>query len=445
MALENEKRRTIDCPERRPRIASSFFPLQTRGKPTRLSGRFHRCSGFLSHCLPEFMNKRSTHEPLQWIDNELAELECRGLRRRLADRVGAQGAVVKLDGRELVNFSTNDYLGLAADQRLTEAVRAALDEQGWGAGASPLISGHSELHRQLEERLAEFEQAEAALVFPSGFAANAGALAALAGPGDVVFTDRKNHASLLDGCRLSRADVKVYPHGDWQRLDQFLERDTGHERRLIVTDSLFSMDGDTAPLPALVEVAERHGAMLMIDEAHATGVFGASGRGLAEAQGVETRIPVRVGTLSKAFGSHGGYVVGQRRLIDWLVNRARPYVFSTAAPAAVAAASLAALDIVTTEPERRVTLLEQAADLRRRLTEHGWNVGNSVSQIIPVVVGEAEAAVRLSAALRERGLFVPAIRPPTVPKDEACLRISLSYAHSSEMIDGLVEALGEMR
>ena len=205
------------------------------------------------------------------------------------DRVGAQGAIVRLDGRELVNFSTNDYLGLAADPRLTQAVRTVLDDHGWGAGASPLISGHSDLHRQLEDKLALFEQAEAALVFPSGFAANAGTIAALVGPGDIVFTDRKNHASLLDGCRLSRADVKVYPHGDWQQLDRLLERDSDHERRLIVTDSLFSMDGDLAPLVQLADLADRYDAMLMIDEAHATGVFGASGRGVAEAQEVESR------------------------------------------------------------------------------------------------------------------------------------------------------------
>lgn len=391
------------------------------------------------------MNNPSAHESLDWIDGELADLERRGLRRRLVDRVGTQGAIVRLDGQELINFSTNDYLGLAADPRLTEAVRSALDGQGWGAGASPLISGHSDLHRRLEEKLAEFEQTEAALVFPSGFAANAGTIAALVGPGDVVFTDRKNHASLLDGCRLSRADMKVYPHNDWQRLDRLLSQDSGHGRRLIVTDSLFSMDGDVTPLAHLADVAERHKAMLMIDEAHATGVFGASGRGVAEAQNVESRVEVRVGTLSKALGSHGGYVVGERRLIDWLVNRARPYVFSTAAPAAVAAASLAAMDIVVHEPERRTKLLERAADLRRRLANLGWSVGDSVSQIIPVVVGEAEAAVQLSARLREIGMFVPAIRPPTVPKGEACLRISLSYSHASEMIDQLVDGLGDVR
>ncbi len=391
------------------------------------------------------MTHPSTHKSLEWIDAELADLETHGLRRRLADRVGAQGAEVRWAGRRLVNFSSNDYLGLAADPRLTQAVQAVLEEQGWGAGASPLISGHSDLHRQLEERLAKFEQAEAALVFPSGFAANAGTIAALVGPGDVVFTDRKNHASLLDGCRLSRADVKVFPHADAERLDHLLQRDSEHGRRLIVTDSLFSMDGDVAPLGQLVEVAQRHGAMLMIDEAHATAVFGVSGRGVAEAQGVEANIPIRVGTLSKALGSHGGYVVGERRLIEWLVNRARPYVFSTAAPAAVAAASLAALDVVVAEPERRTMLLDRAAELRCRLAEQGWNVGTSGSQILPVVVGQAETAVCLSNALREEGLFVPAIRPPTVPKGEACLRISLCYGHSPEMIDRLVTVLGKSR
>lgn len=389
------------------------------------------------------MNQHRHHASLDWVDGALADLERKDLRRQLLDRVGAQGAIVRLNGQSLVNFSTNDYLGLAADPRLTAAVRAALDDQGWGAGASPLISGHSNLHQQLEARLAAFEQAEAALLFPSGFAANAGTIAALVGAGDAVFTDRKNHASLLDGCRLSRADVKVYPHNDWQRLDRLLQRDSGHERRLIVTDSLFSMDGDVAPLSELAEVADRHGAMLMIDEAHATGVFGSAGRGVAEAQGVEERVPIRVGTLSKAFGSHGGYVVGDGRLIEWLVNRARPYVFSTAAPAAVAAASLAALDIVIHEPQRRTSLLEAAARLRDRLVHLGWNVGHSTSQIIPVIVGEAEAAVQLSTALREKGMFVPAIRPPTVPKGEACLRISLSSAHSSEMVDQLVDALAE--
>lgn len=382
--------------------------------------------------------------PLAWIDDELAGLERRGLRRRCPRREGPQTARLSLEGRPLVNFSSNDYLGLAADPRLTAAVRAALDREGWGAGASPLVSGYSEAHRQLEDELAHFEGTEAALLFGSGFAANAGCVAALVGPGDVIYGDRKNHASLLDGCRLSRADVRVYPHGDWRRLERQLAQSGRYRRRLIVSDSLFSMDGDLAPLADLVALAERYEAMLMIDEAHATGVFGPQGRGVAEQLGVEAQIPIRVGTLSKALGSVGGFVAGSRTLVEWLVNRARPYIFSTAAPAACAAAARAALAIVAEEPQRRAGLLERAAGLRARLQEQGWHTGLSESQIIPVRVEEPERAVRLSRALRDRGFFVPPIRPPAVPEGESCLRISLTAAHTPEMIDHLVEAMGTL-
>lgn len=337
-----------------------------------------------------------------------------------------------------MNFGSNDYLGLAADRRLVIAVRDAIQEAGWGAGASPLVSGHSELHRRLEARLAEFEGTEAALVFGSGYAANTGTIAALVGPGDVVFTDRKNHASILDGCRLSRADVRPYPHGNWQELGRLIGRTAAARRRLIVTDSVFSMDGDLAPLTELAALADRHGAMLMVDEAHATGVFGDRGRGVAEWLELEDRVHVRMGTLSKALGSIGGFVAGSRPLIDWLANRARSFVFSTASPAVAAAAGLAALGIVRDEPGRRRTLLERASALRHALAAQGWDIGPSASQIIPLVVGTPEAAVRLSAALADRGLFVPAIRPPTVPEGEACLRISLTWAHSPEMIDRLL-------
>ena len=387
-----------------------------------------------------------TNRPLAWIDAELDTLEQQGLRRRLLTRSSTQAARIVIDGRELLNFGSNDYLGLAADPRLANAVARAVAQEGWGSGASPLITGHASLHAELERRLAELEGTEAALLFPSGFAANMGTIAALAGPGDVVFTDRKNHASLLDGCRLSRADVRVYPHGDWQRLDDLLAR-TGHRhrRRLIVTDSLFSMDGDLAPLAELAQLAARHEAMLMIDEAHATGVFGASGRGVAEHLGVHDGVHVRVGTLSKALGCIGGFVAGSRSLIEWLVNRARPYVFSTAAPAAMAAAALAALDIVAREPERRRTLLAQAETLRNELAADGWNVGRSASQIVPLIVGEPVWAVELSARLRDRGIFAPAIRPPTVPDGEACLRISLTAGHAPEMIAALRFALRELK
>ena len=389
------------------------------------------------------MTNHTTHNPLEWIEDGLADLEKQGLRRKLAVRWGRQADVIDLDGHRVVNFGSNDYLGLAADPRLATAVAAATD--GWGAGASPLISGHAALHRELEDRLAEFEGTEAALLFTSGFAANSATIAAVVGPGDVVFTDRKNHASLFDGCRLSRADIRVYPHRDHRRLDRLMQSGTEYRRRLIVTDSLFSMDGDVAPLAELADIARRRDAMLMVDEAHATGVFGAGGCGLCEQLGVEDGVHIRIGTLSKALGSIGGFVAGSRPLIDWLLNRARPYIYSTASPAAVAAAGIAALDIVREEPHRRRTLLAAAASFRAALVSQDWDIGDSATQIVPIVIGDSRRASKLSAALREAGFFVPAIRPPTVPQDEACLRVSLSFAHDDGQVQGLLETLKRLR
>lgn len=378
---------------------------------------------------------------LDWIDEELATLEALGLRRSLTERAGPQGAVVEFDGQRLINFGSNDYLGLAASQELTSAVRRALDECGWGSGASPLVTGRGQFHARLETALAEFEETEAALLFPSGFAANVGAVAALAGKGDLVLSDAKNHASLIDGCRLSGARVQIYPHGHPELLEKHLQQAGGFRRRLIVTDSLFSMDGDLAPLDVLADLAERHSAMLLVDEAHATGVFGAAGRGGCEHFGVERRVPIRVGTLSKALGASGGFVVGSRNLIDWLANRARPYVFSTAAPGPFAAAGLAALDVVRREPERRRRLLDQAAQLRAQLAHDGWQTGDGCSQIIPLRIGSPQRTMAMSRELRKRGLWVPGIRPPTVPDGESLLRISLTSGHTDEMLVTLREAL----
>jgi 8-amino-7-oxononanoate synthase len=391
------------------------------------------------------------HDPLEWIDAELDALEIAGLRRQRAVRSGAQSACVRLDGKNLTNFGSNDYLGLAADERVIGAAVAACRE-GWGSGASPLVSGCCGIHAELERRLAEFEGAEAALVFPSGFAANAGVIPALADEPDAIFADSKNHASLIDGCRLSRAARFVYPHADCDALAARLRDAQRFRRRLIVTDTLFSMDGDFAPLPRLAELAERFDAMLLVDEAHATGVFGERGRGMAEHFAEQTRdatleerVHVRIGTLSKALGSAGGFVCGRRSLIEWLANRARTYVFSTAGPAAACAAAIASLEIVQQEPDRRVRLLERAADVRNRLCEQGWNIGRSESQIIPLVVGESERAMRLAADLRDMGFFVPGIRPPTVPQGESLVRLSLCVHHTAGMIDSLLEALRRQR
>lgn len=419
----------------------------------------------------------NTHVPLAWIDEALADLERRGLRRQQSVRRGAQNARITIDGRELVNFGSNDYLGLAADERLAAAAHAAAEREGWGSGASPLVSGRSESHAELERRLAEFEGTEAALVFPSGFAANAGVIPALVDKGDVVFADAKNHASLIDGCRLAKAKRFVYPHADCEALEDWLREAGSFRRRLIVTDTLFSMDGDVAPVPRLVELAEEYDAMLLVDEAHATGVFGPKGRGVCDgnesttvsapgsAGGIEAatystpgraggcrsteevrhKCLIRIGTLSKALGSGGGFVCGSRRLIDWLANRARTYVFSTAQPPATSAAAIAALEIVEEEPQRREILLERAADLRQQLRAQGWNTGNSASQIIPLIVGDPARTMKLAATLREAGFFVPGIRPPTVPKGESLLRISLCYHHTPDVIDALVATIGRLR
>jgi 8-amino-7-oxononanoate synthase len=383
--------------------------------------------------------------PLAWLDDALADLDQRALRRTLAERAGPQrGDRIEIGGQSLVNFGSNDYLGLAADPRLAAAAKAAIDGGGWGAGASPLVTGRSDLHAQLERKLAEFEGTEAALLFPSGYAANVGTITALVGKGDAIYSDELNHASIIDGCRLSGATIHVYRHCEVAHLVELLQTCEPFRRRLIVTDSLFSMHGDFAPLPDIVSLAQRFNAMLMVDEAHATGVMGLRGRGYCESQGVEASVPVRVGTLSKALGSHGGFVAGSQNLIDWLANRARPYVFSTAAPAATAAAALAALDLVRSEPERRTRLETLALDLRSRLVRADIVGATSLSQIIPVILGDANRTLAAAAELRRLGFFVPAIRPPSVPQGQSQLRISVTCLHTDEQIKNLVDVLVEI-
>jgi 8-amino-7-oxononanoate synthase len=394
---------------------------------------------------------------LAWIARELKQFEVQSLRRHLIIRGSQHGARIVVDGRAYLNFGSNDYLGLAADPRLAEAASHAATKLGWGSGASPLVVGRSSLHAELERRLAAFEGSEAALTFVSGYAANAGTIPALTCAADVIFSDARNHASIIDGCRLSRATTVVYQHNDLVDLRSKIastcvrtgprphKNDTTAGRRLIVTDTLFSMDGDVAPLAELYAIAEEFDAMLLLDEAHATGVFGPRGRGLAELAGVEdpARL-IRVGTLSKALGSIGGFVAGSRELIDWLSNRARSYVYSTAPPAASAAAALAALNIVRDEPARRSNLLANATRVREALNAQGWRTGASSSQIIPLIVGDPQDALSLSEQLREQGLFIPAIRPPSVPTGQALLRLSLSAAHDEPMLDRLLEVLARL-
>jgi len=379
-------------------------------------------------------------EALGWIEDDLAQLAADDLLRPRRIRTGKQGATVVLDGRELVNFGSNDYLGYAGDVRLTKAASRAACAEGFGAGASPLVSGHSQAHDNLERAIAELLAVEAALVFPSGFAANAATIPALVGPGDAIYSDDRNHASLIDGCRLSRATVHVYPHRDRAALERLLACETAR-RKLIVSDTLFSMDGTIAPLAELSDLARRHGAILLVDEAHATGVFGAKGSGLVEAAGCGDGVHVRIGTLSKALGSAGGFVAGHGRLVEWLRHKARAWIFSTAHPPAVAAAATRAIELVRQEPERRRELLERAAAFRAALLARGLEIGGAAAQIVPVAAGAPAAAVALSARLAEAGFFVPAIRPPSVPAGKSLVRASLSWLHTDNDLARLSDAL----
>jgi 8-amino-7-oxononanoate synthase len=359
-----------------------------------------------------------------------------------------QGVRVRIDGRELINFSSNDYLNYASDPRLAQAASGAARRHGTGAGASPLVSGLTTPLRQLERDLAVWEGTESALVFSSGYTANLAVISSLAGPEDAVFSDQLNHASLIDGCRLSRAGVHVYQHADMDHLDKLLKQHQAR-RRLIVSDSVFSMDGDIAPLAELLTLAERHDALLILDEAHATGVLGQYGRGVSEQIMIDGRLDptrlIKVGTLSKALGSQGGFVCGSQRLRTWLVNRARPYIFSTALAPPVAAAARCAVALVRQEAERRNHLLAMADWLRTQLRNHGYSVGGSCCQIVPLIIGSARDAVELSRQLQERGFLVPAIRPPSVPDGTARLRISLTAGLSQEDLIRLVSVLDELR
>ncbi len=389
------------------------------------------------------MAPRPARAALDWIDAELEGLAARGLRRSLEPLASAQGPVVTVDGRPLVNLCSNDYLGLAADDRLRMAAARAAVHDGAGSGAARLVAGDLPIHGELERRLAGFKGTEAALLFSSGYHANAGVPPALVGREDAIFSDALNHASIVDGCRLSRAELVVYGHGDVQELADRLAR-TKARRKLVVTDAVFGMDGDAAPLRELADLCERHGAMLYVDEAHATGVFGATGAGLAEELGISARVDVHMGTLGKALGAFGAYVAGSRRLVDLLVSKARTFVFTTALPPAACGAALAALDVLGEEPVRRERLRALALRMKAGLQRRGFDVARAVAPIFPVVLGTEERALAASRALRARGFFVRAIRPPTVPRGTSRLRVALGAGHTEAQVDAFLDALDEV-
>jgi 8-amino-7-oxononanoate synthase len=380
---------------------------------------------------------------LGWIDAELEALEARGLRRALEPLGPAQGPVVTVGGRSLVNLCSNDYLGLAADPRLRRAAADAALAEGAGSGAARLVAGDLPVHGRLETALAAWKHEDAALLFNTGYHANAGVPPALVGRDDAVFSDVLNHASIVDGCLLSRAELVRYPHRDVDALDGLLGK-TRARRKLVVTDAVFSMDGDAAPLRELADACARHGAMLYVDEAHSAGLLGPTGAGLAEALGVSDRVDVHMGTLGKALGAFGAYVAGTRPLRELLVSRARTFVFTTALPPAACGAALAALEVIRAEPQRRAHVLALAERMKAGLTALGFDVSQVASPILPVVLGSEARALAASAALRERGFFVRAIRPPTVPRGTSRLRVALSAAHGATQVDAFLGALAEV-
>ena len=380
------------------------------------------------------------------IADRLAELERLGLGRRLRMVSGPQGPTVLLDGKPVMLLCYNNYLGLADHPRVREAAAEAAMRWGVGAGASRLVSGTMTIHRRLEERLAEFERSEACVLFGSGYLANMGVICALAGRGDAVFSDELNHASIVDGCRLSRAEVHVYRHGDPEHLDWCLHRDAGRReehRRLIVTDSVFSMDGDIAPLADIAELARAYGARLVVDEAHATGNIGPGGRGAIAEAGLEGEVDVLVGTLGKALGTYGAYACASVEMVRYLINSARSLIYSTApAPPAVAGA-LAALQLLEDKPHRVARLRSNARVLRRALAAEGFPVSDREMHIIPLIVGDDRAAMAMCEQAIERGVFAQAIRPPTVPAGTARLRLTTMASHTASELRAAAGTLAQ--
>ncbi len=377
------------------------------------------------------------------IEERLEELERLGLSRRLRLISGPQGPRVLLDGRPVLLLCSNNYLGLADHPRVREAAAEAAMRWGVGAGASRLVSGTMTIHRRLEERLAAFKGTEACVLFGSGYLANLGAIGALAGPGDAVFSDELNHASIVDGCRGSRARVHVYRHLDTEHLDWSLRRHGGDGRRLVATDSVFSMDGDLAPLGEIVELARHHRAQVLVDEAHATGALGPGGRGAVAQAGLEGEVDVLVGTLGKALGSYGAYVCATEEVVRYLINTARPLIFSTAPAPPAAAGALAALELVEQRPHRVQRLRSHARTLRRALAAEGFPVNDDDMHIVPLLVGDERDAMALCQGALERGVFAQAIRPPSVPPGTARLRLTAMASHTPDELRRAARALGE--
>ncbi|MEZ0238131.1 MAG: 8-amino-7-oxononanoate synthase [Methylophilaceae bacterium] len=382
----------------------------------------------------------TTTDPFRELREELDARAAEGLLRKRRIIAGKQQPALLADGEDMLSFCSNDYLGLASHPALIAAVQQVAQEVGVGGGASHLITGHHRLHHELEEALAHFVGMPRALFFSTGYMANLGVISALAGRGDAIFADRLNHASLNDAAVLSRADLHRYPHNDIAVLEKQLVQSMAR-RKLVVADAVFSMDGDIAPVPQLLELCERYDAWLMLDDAHGFGVLGAHGKGTLEHFGVHGPRIIYMATLGKAAGVSGAFVAGESELVEYLIQRARTYIYTTAMPPVLAAALLAALPIIEKETSRREQLQTLIATLRGNLKPKQWRLDESITPIQPLIIGSNEDALRVSEHLRERGILVPAIRPPTVPQGTARLRITLSAAHTVEDVMRLVNAL----
>jgi glycine C-acetyltransferase len=384
------------------------------------------------------------HEPLAYLTAELDALRQQGLYRTLRILEDRQQATSRFDGRQVVNLSSNNYLGLTTHPTLIERAIEATRRFGVGSGSVRTIAGTMAIHMELEARLAAFKKTEAVVVFQSGFAANAGTVAAILTRDDVIISDELNHASIIDGCRLSRAAIKVFPHKDAAGARRILQDLPAGQRKLLITDGVFSMDGDLGVLPELCALAEEFGCIMMVDDAHASGVFGANGRGTVDHFGMHGRVDIQVGTLSKAVGALGGYVAGSRALIEFLYHRARPFLFSTSHPPSVAATCLAALDILEQEPEIIERLWDNTRFFKNGLVSLGFDTGASESPITPVIAGDGSLAMKLSDRLFEEGVFAQGLAFPTVPRGKARVRTIVTAAHTREELQVALDAFGKV-
>lgn len=381
---------------------------------------------------------------LRFLNKELHNLKKIDLFRELKLVESSQGPRVTINGKEIILLCGNNYLGLANHPAIKKAAIKAIREYGCGSGASRLISGTMTLHHELEKKIAQFKETDSALIFNSGYHANMGVLPSLMKNKDVIFCDELNHASIIDGCRLSKAETVFYPHKDMNLLEELLKKPGKYKKKIIVTDGIFSMDGDLAPLPDIVSLAEKYSAFSMVDDAHATGVFGKKGKGSVEHFNLSKKIDIQMGTLGKALGSFGAFIAGSKELTDYLINRSRPFIYTTALPPAVLAASIAAIDMIQSKPVFRKKLWKNVNYFKEGLKKRGFNKVNSDSQIIPIIIGDTKKTVAAGKYLFGKGVFVVGIRPPTVPRRKERLRITIMASHNRKDLDYALNILEEM-